>query len=202
MIIPYKESPFDGINNYLFNKKRLDIQRHIVDEGIRYSETWGNPIVIVDPLRNSSKEIDNFASVNTELHAYFTIQYTSFILSVSNYTIRTRTDNINEHFPNSWDVEGSNDGQSWNLIHYINNTEQLSYVSASHTYPTIDSNYYSFFRFKMTNITSAKSSWIFHVSKVEFFGSFAFTKNLFAKITCVKNKTCHSLLFLLMIIKS
>ena len=206
MKIPYNDNAFDGINNFLFNKKGLPIEHHVVAEGVKYSEEWGDPIIIVDPLKNSGNTYDNFASYNSESLSYFTIQYKSFLISVNNYTIRTRTHNLNDNFPNSWKVEGSNDGNSWNLIHSISKTNNLSYVNAYKTYPSHDTNYYSFFRFKMTEKTQASAtwdpSWVFHVSKVEFFGSLAFTKNPYIKQTCIKYKTSNFLLFITTILKS
>ena len=197
--IPFQDDPFDGINNFLFNKKKLEIENHVLDEGTKFNNEWGDPIVVIDPLKNSTSKSDNFASEGSESLAYFIIQYKYFALSIKNDTIRTRTHNVNENFPKSWKVEGSYDGNQWDLIHSINDTLHLCYVNASKTYPSQNTNFYSFFRFTMTKENSGGSktspNWIFHVSKVEFFGSYVLMKDPFAKITCIQTKTCRSILF-------
>ena len=204
--VPYKNNAFDGINNYLFNKKKLKLRQQVTAEGEKYDETQADPIVIIDPSNDGTETIDNFASKNNESLAYFTFHYKYFALSVKNYTIRTRTDSPQENFPLSWKVEGSNDGNSWNKIHSTNNTEELRSTGALKTYESEDLNYYSFFRFTMTDLNSGggwwDQNWIFHVSKVEFFGSFALTKDPFAILTCFQKKLCNNLLFMITIIKS
>ena len=204
--VPYRNSAFDGINNYLFNKKKLKLRQQVIAEGEKFDETRPDPIVIIDPLRNGDGAGDNFASKNDKSLAYFMFHYKNFALSVENYTIRTRTDSPAVNFPLSWKVEASNDGNSWNRIHSKNNTKDLSSLGALRTYESENLHYYSFFRFTMTDLNIGgggwTNNWIFHISKVEFFGSFALTKDPFAILTCFQKGLCNNLLFLITIIHS
>ena len=204
--IPYQGIGLDGINNFLFNKKKLKVEQQIDFEGEKYSSAWGDPLVVVDPLKNSTSAYDNYVSPDNESLAYFIITYKYFALSVSNYTIRTRTHNNFQHFPVSWSVEGSYNRQEWTMIHSINNSHDLLYVNASKTYESESPKPFSSFRFRMTGLNSGTNfqyrNWYFHVSKIEFFGSFFSTKDPFVKLTCLKNKICYHTLFLITIIQS
>ena len=204
--ISYQGIGLDGINNFLFNKKKLKVEQHIEYEGEKHSNGWGDPLVVIDPLKNSTSTYDNYVSPNNETLAYFIITYKYFALSVSNYTIRTRTHKDIENFPMSWSVEGSYNHQEWTKIHSTNNLHDLLYVNASKTYESESPKPFSSFRFRMTGLNSGKNgtnrNWVFHVSKIEFFGSFFSTKDPFVKHTCLKNKICYHTLFLITIIQS
>ena len=208
MEIPFQGNHFDGINNYLFNRKKLDIHKHLICSGFKNAEggDWGDPIIVFDPLKNSSSKNDNFASESAEERSYIKCQYRYFAILANNYTIRTRTDGLFENYPLSWNVEVSFDGEIWNPIHSIHNTTHLRYNNAYSTYPTNSTKYSSFFRIIMTEKNSGAETygpnWVLHLSKIEFFGSFVTTLNPFIKLTCFQTKTCNNILFLISIIES
>ena len=69
-----------------------------------------------------------------------------------------------------WNLEGSNDGQSWIPIRQHMDDKALRRVGASHTWPVDTNQYFSFFRIYMTGRNS-NNHWYLACSGVEFYGN-------------------------------
>ena len=97
------------------------------------------------------------------------------------------------HFPRSWQLDGSNDNETWIMIDNQPNTNQLNGANKKYTFQVSNPGKYRYFRF-----TNTDSVWkindlnipeyFFCLAKVEFFGNlylnvFPITKSSF--IDCI-----------------
>ena len=185
MNISFNGNAFDGINNYIFNKKHLNINQNIIAEGAKFEGLWSEAIVVFDPKKNSTKPSDNWVSPNNITYQpNITVFYKYFSLYVTNYTIRTRTDtNAVVSLPVSWKFEGSYNKIDWYELHSIKNTDDLIKDFRYHTYECKSIGAFQYFRFTMTD-KNINELWHFHVSKIEFFGILYTKQNPFIKQSC------------------
>ena len=99
MEFKYTGQAFNGINNYLFLQRKLNLTHNIEVYGKTNSDSFSSPIVVFDPsLVNSTSQSDQWASPNNDKENYFTAHYKYFTIEVQNYTIQTRTDTGNENW--------------------------------------------------------------------------------------------------------
>ena len=109
-------------------------------------------------------------------------------LRVNKHTIRTRTDAVG-NMPKGWALEASYNGEKWLTLHSINNSTDLSIKSASNTYQCNSNGAFSQFRIRMIEkntgdpLNNISPNYIFHISKIEFFGTIFTTKNPFLTIS-------------------
>ena len=125
---------------------------------------WNHPNSIVD-------------YVNTNLHwasydlpnSSITVHFLQNRISISHYTFQNRegTDNL----PVSWKLEGSNDNETWILLHSKENSNDLLSSGAKRTYKVYVNGLFSFFKLTQTGPNRNGQS-IFHVERVEFYGEF------------------------------
>ena len=181
----HRERPFDGINNYLFNKKRFDIQKNLEVHGEKHVAISVNPIEIFNPLTTSS----NFATVNDQNKAKVPVFYNDFLLNITHYTIRARTGDFIENMPKGWKLEGLlNQKDEWITLHSISNTNEILLGNSYHTYQCTNTGVFSQFKITMTQPSTGEnnqgSNYIFHLNKIEFFGMVYTKRNPFIKPTC------------------
>ena len=204
MNVPLKANWYDGINNLLFNKKHYDIKKHLTVKGEKHEDIWGDPIVVFDPLKNTSAPSDNFVTPNNKDKVTFSVFYKFYSLQLTNYTIRTRTEgDIN--LPTGWKLEGSFDEINWQLLHNTTHCQDLLKNSGNHTYECNQNGAFRYFRFTMTELNTGGNgnnpNYHFHVSKVEFFGTLISMANPFIKCTNLRNRNWFSSAFLFVLIK-
>ena len=184
MEIPFTGDEFDGINTYLFQKKKINMEYNVLAEAETYPG-WGEPIFVIDP--SNENRSNDWVCPNNQYLSNITFSYKFFAFNLTHYTIKTRISNDIKNFPLGWKLEGSVDKYSWIELHSISDTNDLEYVGAYHTYECKNSGYFSNFRLTMTQENS-NEAWSFHVNRVEFFGSIVTTKNPFNLCTnkCIK----------------
>ena len=163
---------FFGINDYLFNIQKLDINKELEAKGDRFEVNWCEPIDVFNPNKDGTEYSNNFASKDEQEKAFISVHYKRYSLHLTNYTysVRTHQEMIPKNFPQGWTLEGSKDGKNYVALHSTENSNELSQVNAIKTYPCFNEGSYSYFRLKMTQINT-NQNWIFHVHKIEFFGT-------------------------------
>ena len=202
MEVPFIGQNFDGINTLLFVKKRFNLLNNVIAEGEKYMYYFGEPILAIDPTNEGKVYENDWVCPNDESLSKITISYNYFALNLTNYTIRTRMSPDDVNFPLGWKLEGSVDRISWTKLHSISDTNDLRSIGAYHTYECINSGYFSSFRLTMTQLNS-NSSWLFHMNRVEFFGTIISTKNPFIQhtIKCMKEISIFNLFVISILFK-
>ena len=118
----------------------------------------------------------------------FSIQFLRFPFKISSYSLRSRTD-FGWNLPCEWMLEGSNNNNTWNLLHYHERNNDLNGTNIVKNWKTSFKceGYYHFFKVTQLGINIQTSndldhpnnSFVFTMNKVEFFGEI-----LSASTTC------------------
>ena len=195
MDIPFDGDHFQGINRFLFTRLNYTLDREIYATGEKYG-TYSDPINVFDPNKNET----NWVSASDTKFIPLTVEYFHYFLHITNYTIQTRTQ-LKVDLPKGWDLHGSYDGVSWELLHSINNSDDLTEAGAYHTYECFNRGSYRFFRFNMTQ-KNTNNKTHFHVNKIEFFGTIAPLYNPFAKPSCKYSTYSHMYISIIFIVLS
>ena len=164
------------------------LYRNSIDSFFRItsSSTYPNRDTITKILE---EEGGNWLSLPEE-NSSFNIQFLRFPLKISSYTLRSRN-NLHWNLPLEWKLEGSNNNETWNLLHYHPRNTDLIGLGIVKNYETAKpwEGYYHFFKVTQLGINGYTSndddhpnnSFVFSMNKVDFFGEILFSIN-----TCMK----------------
>ena len=195
MEVLYGNDSFDGVNHYLFARHNFRLQSEIKVLGDKYGN-FTNPIYVFDPnIRNS-----NWASKERNKSIPLTVEYFNYMIHLTTYTIQTRTD-LSENLPKGWDLHGSFDGITWDLLHTISDSKDLLTIGAYNTYECLNKGSYRYFRFNMTeeNTGNPNGNYHFHINKIEFFGTITSYSNPFIQHSCINTNNYRYYFSLLLI---
>ena len=163
-----KEDPqarFNGIFQHLKEK----VGGNVHDKGavIVSSSSCNNG------MPSYSLDFDNkeriFQSENAN-NSWLCFDFQQRMIRPTHYSIRSRSD-CNYHHLKNWIVEGSNDGESWNILDERVNEESLDDQNAENTFLVTKSkdNYYRYLRLQLTGLDSSNKHYL-TLSAIEFFG--------------------------------
>ena len=193
MEVPYKGDSFAGIMSTFYKKSKNTFYSKFEAEGEKYAAHWANPSDVFDPTKHTwwaSKPIDN---------ANLTISFKKHLLKISDYTFLPRFDST-ENMPRGWKLEASNDKTNWHLLHSVNDCEDVKIANAYKTYPCKPHGAFKYFRITQTQM-NWNEGFIFHISRLEFFGTIFGSMNPFIKHTCVaKTKGINHILLICLIV--
>ena len=124
MFIAPGNNPFDGFFSYLYMTNPDNFAQTVIPTGERYTDEWGEPDVIFNPIIDGTSKSQNWAS-KSDSNASVFVRLVNFSILLTNYTFKTRTDDNNLIFPRGWELYGSQDSYEWYLLHSIDNTDDL-----------------------------------------------------------------------------
>ena len=158
----------------------------------------GDAFLVFDP-RHDFKDYC-WISENKE-NSSITIQFMRDKLSLSSYSVKMRTD-FSYNYPLEWNLEGSNNGNEWELVHHKERNKDLSSPDKVGTFICNNSKLFSFFKLTQIGANDYKREeemYHFALKKVEFYGKFEFP---LASFTCYYMKStssrCVAMLILLL----
>lgn len=156
-------SPFKGIMDYLTSVA----SRNPSDAGLvtidASSEQHGELKKIIEP------GYSDYFSTSDSPQQWIKFTFKDYLISMNGYSMKTHSVGGNGH-SRSWRVEGSMDGNSWTVIHSVNNSDALTTIGA--VYSTDLPKYTSYFKqIKFTQIgPNNKSFHNFRMTGIELFG--------------------------------
>ena len=158
----------NGVINYIYPIFKDNYNKIVtVQASSTNAAGWKSDALII-PTRNSTQMSDNWASDN-EPNSWFIVHFHRHLISITHYSMRTQSNHGCEH-PKSWKIEGSLDGENWNLIDEKNEYTELSGANILRTFRATNRGRYSYFRVNQTGINSSGSNY-FDLGKIEFFGT-------------------------------
>ena len=171
------ESEFDGFVQFFTKKGRGNVYRYITAEGVGV-DSWGPASTVLDYSIKGTDITDQWVSKGEEANANIVFTF-SIPIYLTNYTMRTRTDNNrHESYQRNWVVEGSNNKSNWFIIDTKANNQKFQENGDVATFmcdsPT---KYVEYVRIRLTAATHeeySRSYWYLHISRVEFFGKNGF----------------------------
>ncbi|OHT15366.1 hypothetical protein TRFO_14114 [Tritrichomonas foetus] len=164
----YNDSLFSGVFSYLFNKTGGN---PATNNTVEITTTdWPNnsspSYNIIDPTKRN--EINWwFGSSNT---ATIIFNLKNYRVKLNGYTLKSHSSSwSNGCFLNSWQIEGSNDGNNW--VEVDSKSSNLLHENLKSVYFQCDSesNYYQYFRFRQTSKNTSNTNHI-ALHSIEFFG--------------------------------
>ena len=185
---------FNGAIHHLWSKHRSEYAKYVfASSSSIYNDlhNWAtSPGVIIDySLPNDITS--NILCTNNQNKENISIHFFQNTLFITHYSLLNRNV-MSDHFPRSWQLDGSNDNETWYSIDSKSNVEELNGADKKITVPVSYPGKYQYFRFtnvdKVWRYNGQIGDYYFCLAKVEFFGTLYSNK-----ITCEKNpKPFHS----------
>ena len=149
----------DGVISFIYYNYRSKLN-------VKASSTNnGPPFNIVDPTKIDGT-INSIWHSNLQPYQNITI-YINIPLLITNYTLKSRPDNTG--YPQSWVLDGSNNGDKWERLDTVNGETALIGKNKQKTFQCDHSGVFKIFRFTLTNVCT-DNNWGFVLYKVELFG--------------------------------
>lgn len=133
--------------------------------------------VLVGNYNESGLRWDNFAGkkVNRSLEKdqWFTIEFLIYKVRLEYYTLSCPEDKPDKSQPKSWKLLGSNDGNSWTLIHQMTDCKKMNTRKPTMVFKCSQSTeFYTHFKFVQleNHSKSPESKYEFTLNHIEFFG--------------------------------
>ena len=180
MDVKYTGEPFNGIISILSQKNRNNFYDAVDVEGIKYDD-WADPNILINYSCNLETKECNWVSPSSIDESYFIVNFKKYAIIPSHYTIRTRTDQDENH-PLKWEVSVSYDKSEWKLLQSIETNDLCGkgkYATYSIPYPKPIKH----IKVSMTGFNGGKH-YHFHITRVEFFGMVYTTMNPFNEKSC------------------
>ena len=133
---------------------------------------WDSADSIVDffePHDEAQDQTDGNWASNNITNSSLTITFPYHHISATHYTFRTRGTSI-LNTPQQWIVEGSNDGESWKLLHRQTYTTYFQTISNMKTFQMDFNGVFSMFKITQIGLNS-NQTYHLHISRFELFGS-------------------------------
>ena len=171
-----EEAKFNGIVNFFNNIPRHSFQEFISASTDAKHPDWGPPSTLIDYSIEGTSEQDQFTTDKTIPYPNITFQF-KYPIYVTNYTLRTRTKEPDEHNPTSWKLDISSDGSNYISIDEEKSVTSLSGLNTSIIFKCDNPSKGKYLRLTMTDKSSSSINnkderlWWFHLSRVEFFGN-------------------------------
>ncbi|OHS94875.1 hypothetical protein TRFO_10803 [Tritrichomonas foetus] len=164
----YKDSLFDGVFAYLYNKTDGN---PVLNNTVEITTTdWrsnSHPSSnIVDPIKRDEGNW-YFGSTN---NGTIIFNLKDYRLNLNGYTLKSHSSSwANGCFLNSWRIEGSNDGKSWEEVDSKSSNLLHENLKAVYFQCNSKSHYFQYFRFLQT---SKNTNYTDHIAlhSIEFFG--------------------------------
>ncbi|MEH1853443.1 MAG: discoidin domain-containing protein [Nostoc sp.] len=110
-----------------------------------------------------------FSNINANNWVQF--QLVSCKLQCSKYSIKTRANNV-DYYPRNWQLQGSNDGTTWDVIDSQVNNTALNSVSQWLTLSVTSTTAYSYFRILQNGNDSSGTGYLC-LGEVELYGTYS-----------------------------
>ena len=92
-------------------------------------------------------------------------------INISGYSIISKDGKTDDHHLKSWNIEGSNDGETWDLIDQRRDVVDLNGPLHKRTFSVEKRNDYKILRLRITGVAHS-GYWVLALSAIEFFGKF------------------------------
>lgn len=172
----FKNDQLDGIFSYLEKKFGDDL----VKNGVLNLSDAEIPsrFPLINLLKYDSKNIDEcYENQNSgtakKSEGWFEIDFIEKKINLTSYTIRTG--NVNDYYPKSWRVVGSNDKSCWDIINQQTNISSLNdEYKQIHFICKENHNYYRYIKYIQEESWMQYSLYNINISCIEFFGNIQF----------------------------
>jgi hypothetical protein len=155
---------FNGIINYLNNFKH-DLHLLIFTAQSSIYSGSAEAFQLVNYTNHGSTIADNTHTQNIP-NSWFSFKF-PFNINLTNYTLRTRTDDNSQH-PRSWKLDGSFNNNPWQILHSVSNSLDLVGLNISKTYECTTQGVFNSFQLTLTGANSFGTNY-FALKKIEFF---------------------------------
>ena len=159
---------FTGFVGY-FNKKGRGIVNKYISVSGESDSSWGNSSIVLDYYLEDGVLKNNYVSPGDKPSAYLLFRFKRSSVILRAYTLRTRTFGPDEAHAKSWIVEGSIDGEHFETIDTVNNTELLQGNDKYSTFSCDKEIVSKYIKITLTEITY-RGLYRFHLTRVDFFG--------------------------------
>ena len=159
---------FTGFVGY-FNKKGRGVVNKYISVSGKNDPEWGNSSVVLDYYLEDGLQKNNYVSPGDAASAYLLFRFKRSSVILRAYTLRTRTFREDEAHAKSWIVEGSIDGNHFEIIDTVNNTELLQGNGNYSTFSCDKEIVSKYIRITLTEKTYY-SLYRLHLTRVDFFG--------------------------------
>lgn len=117
------------------------------------------------------KSTDSRLLTEDEEGSWFQIDFKNRKIRPTHYSVRSIPWDQNSIHPQTWKIEGSNDGENWKTLDSQENVSYLRGVSLAHTFEIKEkqNEFYQFVRFKQTGKNTRNNN-LLSISAIEYFG--------------------------------
>ena len=181
--LPSNNADLNGILYNLYYQNPTNYFSLVSIDGSKVNDDgWSEKEVLINPSITGTSIKDAWCSFN-EPYANISIHFSKHFLTLTNYTLKTRTTTAND-FPTGWILYGSLDNKTWTMIDEKADVKELNQLNLAKTYSVKQIGTYKHFRFIQTS--NSDNRYVFGLSKVEFFGKF--TEKYRIHQTCEKRR--------------
>ena len=195
MIIQAKDQSLDGIFSYLYySLGKEKYKKEITYWSTPLQSNYGGPSVLIDPANIGKSNLDNFHTIDQQ-NSFVAFHFQTHRLIVTDYTLMSRNEDdscCKVHYPLTWKLEGSNDNETWAILHEQPSTEAIVGIGKKITLKTTKQQ--SFNNFKITNMghtNHGATYFYFTLHRIELFGILSSK----TKSSCNNKQKIYSLLF-------
>lgn len=132
------------------------------------------------------------SSLSEGLNANLVVKINNFPFYITHYTIRSHPQNLN--YMQAWTLEGSNNGNNYQIIHNKTQNSELNNSGIGHYRVNARRLGFRYFRIKQTMVTVEKRSNM-RISGLDFYGTFAPHQT----IRCIRSNNRLNLMLTLVI---
>ena len=187
MLIPCIDKSLNGIFTFLYyNLDKNKYKKEISYWSTPIHEDRGGVSGLIDPTNIGNARKDNFHTINQK-NSFVAFHFRTKKITVLNYTLMARNEeesNDKGQYPQTWKLEGSNNNNTWTIIHQQSSTSALTGVGNKLTMKTTVHNAFS--SFMLTNMGSTESSssdFYLVLHRIELFGIINFNN----VVTCQRH---------------
>ena len=127
---------------------------------------YRDPYNLFNITNSGDAKEDNWCSHDNDKKPYFIVSFTKFSLIASYYSIKLKT--IDETFPLEWNVSGSVDNTTWELLNSDTLLNQSLHTGMELIFPFQNMKPYKNYKFEQ--ISNSISTSHFCLRRIEFFG--------------------------------
>lgn len=172
----FKNDQLDGIFSYLEKKFGDDLEKNGV---LKLSDAEiSSRFPLTRLLKYDSKSInDRYENQNSGIakksEGWFEIDFIEKKINLTSYTIRSGS--VNSYYPKSWQIVGSNDKNSWDILNQQTNISSLNGSNKQNHFNCKENhNYYRYIKYIQEESWNNGASYNINISCIEFFGKIQF----------------------------